>query len=63
MQITLSVAVDTTLVGAVWELDVSAYNETGRIASVFGDDARLRISSTQTVPEFDTQLSMVSTFC
>ena len=45
---------------SIWEINISQSNDSSKIQGVFIEDAKQRFQLTQTVPEFDKQLSLVS---
>jgi ABC-type transport system involved in cytochrome bd biosynthesis fused ATPase/permease subunit len=51
---------DTTKLAAIWEINFSSSNESNKLEGFFEVQARDRLRSLQSIPEFDTQLSFVS---
>ena len=45
---------------SIWEIDFSSSYDPGKLNLTFAEEGRARIVGTQNVPDFDTQLSMVS---
>ena len=60
LDVALSVSPNSSETGAIWELQLSAFNETGKILGVFGEEARQMFRSTQTDPNFNKQQTVVS---
>ena len=60
--IDLTVDSGSTYIASMWEINLSSSNDSNKIAGSMGPEAKTRLRSTQDVPEYNTQLSMVM-FC